>query len=158
MSDARNALNAYVEELHCDYERWYDKSACSAYRWYVGMQSVSILSAFITSIIAAFVDQNMFDRGAKIALIAVPLIGGLAGTVMIQTKLYDMWRLRENGRILFQGLVSEGRLRMAAAQTEEEYSSIHADLQKRAQDAETQQSATFFGFFSSDYVAQYKPS
>ncbi|TYT24957.1 hypothetical protein FZO89_00930 [Luteimonas viscosa] len=159
VANPRGELAFFIDQLHVDYEAWYAKATRSTYRWYLAMQVIAILASFSAAAIAAMTEIGEFTRWVKAAVVVLPLISGLAASAIVQFKLYDMWRLREDGRIQFQGLVTEGRQRLAAAATDADVSEIHKDLQQRAQTIEMQQGANFFGLFSASYVIQYvKPN
>ena len=77
-------------------------------------------------------------------MIIVPTVGSLASTVLIQSRLNVRWKLREEGRIAFQSLVSEGRRRFAAARSDAEWTDIHKELARRTEEIEKSQSVGFF--------------
>ncbi|MCC6926795.1 hypothetical protein [Novosphingobium sp.] len=153
---ARLALTDFITELKGEYEGWYVKATRRTYKWYAGLQVLVLLSSFVTAVISATISKEMFDGWGKAVLICLPMIGGLAAGVISQFKLYDMWRLREDGRLAFQELVSEGRCRLAGARDEADCNSIHLDLHKRAQAAERAQAGGFFGFFSAATIAEFR--
>ena len=150
------ALDAFIAELHREYEGWYVKATRRTYKWYGGLQILALLSSFVTAVISATISKEAFDSWGKAVLIGLPMLGGLAASVISQFKLYDMWRLREDGRLAFQELVSEGRCRLAGAADEAACNAIHLDLHTRAQAAERAQAGGFFGFFSSTTVAEFR--
>jgi hypothetical protein len=154
-TETRAALTAFVAELHDEYEVWYAKAVRSTQRWNIGLQVLALLSSFAAAVVAAITEPtNLF--WTKPALVLLPMAGGLATTVLTQAKLYDMWKLRENGRIEFQGLAQEGRRKLAAVSDPAELAKIHEDLQRRAQAIEVAQAGGFFGFFTPDTVLQFK--
>lgn len=150
------ALDAFISELHCDYEDWYIDATRCTYRWYGALQLIALLSSFVTAVISATISKDAFDAWGKAVLIGLPMLGGLAASVISQFKLYDMWRLREDGRLAFQELVSEGRCRLAGAADEAACNAIHQDLHTRAQAAERAQAGGFFGFFSATTIAEFR--
>ena len=156
MTKQEQALSDFLGELHTSYESWYLRATRRSYRWYVALQGIVLLASFAAAVIAAVVDKDHFTNEARVALILLPLLGALATNILTHTKLYDQWRLREQGRLEFQELISEGRLRLAAATTPSEFSAIHKELHERAQKAEKDQAAGFFSFYSSAASAQFK--
>lgn len=157
LSDPKWALAMFIQEMKTDYERWYLRATRTTYAFFVLMQLTVMLCGLATAIIAALVDAKQFESQAKVALVVLPLISSFTASLMVQFKLYDMWRLREDGRIQFQGLVSEGRQRMAATDDAGQISAIHQDLQARAQAIEIQQGASFFGLFEARQAAKVDP-
>jgi len=149
------ALEEFLTELHSVYENWYDRQTRKAYRRYMVLQAVALLSGFLSAVIAAVADAQTFVPWGKTLLIVLPLLGSLAGTILLQSRTYDTWQLREEGRFQFQGLVGSGRLRAAAATSDEEFSKIHEELHRRAQEIEEKQSLSFFGLYPSNYVASF---
>lgn len=157
----KQELEKYIVELHKDYEVWYAKSVRKTFRWWWFLQVMSLLSGFTFALIAALVAADVFQPGtiyktyAVIALVVLPALSALAANTVIQFRVYDIWRLREKGRISFQNLVIEGRRRLSTAKTEEDYADIFAELQDRANKIEFSQSEDFFSFNKSDFASNF---
>jgi hypothetical protein len=113
------------------------------------------LVSIATTLLAALSNKEQFDAWAKYLLVALPLVASIAVNLLSQVRIYDLWRLREQGRIQVQDLAIEARRRAAGA-TDEESKAAFADLQKRLTEIESTQSAGFFGLISSDLVLQLK--
>jgi len=155
MTNQEQALSDFLGELHRNYESWYVRATRRSYQWYIALQAIILVTSFAAAVIAAVVDKDHFSNAARVSLILLPLLGALATNILTHTKLYDQWRLREQGRLEFQGLISEGRMRLAAAATPEELTAIHKDLHERAQKAERDQAEGFFSFFAAGSPAQF---
>jgi hypothetical protein len=154
-------LNKFVAQIHCEYEVWYAKSVRVTYRWWWLLQAISLLSGFGFAVIAALVAADVFqDPRYKtltvIALIVLPALSSLAASTILQFRVYDIWRLRESGRIAFQNLAIEGRRRARAAKTEEECAAIFEDIQEKAHEIESSQSENFFAFTKKGFVSRYR--
>jgi len=93
------------------------------------LQIIGLAISFATSIIAALSDKEDFERWAKYALVILPLIASLVSSILTQLRLYDLWKLREDGRIRFQDLSIEGERRAAAANSDEECTQLRQELQ-----------------------------
>lgn len=153
-------LKSFVEELDCEYGRWYAKSVRRCFVLWGSLQLLAILSGFLTAILAAFAafsSDQKFPLLGRIVLVVLPLLGSLAATILLQFRVYDLWRLREQGRLAFQRLAAEGRRRLASASGEEACGQIYEDLQHRAMEVEEAQAGRFFGLWKGDFVGEYAP-
>jgi hypothetical protein len=157
-SNPREALAGFVESLHSDYEVWYAKSVRRVNRWYWILQMAVLLSGFLTSVVAAVVEQQTFASWGKWVLVVMPAVGSLAAACLLQFRTYELWRLREQGRVAFQDLAITGQRLFPAAKTDEERSAIHADLQKKATEIEQTQNDSYFGLFRADFISKYEPA
>lgn len=142
----QDALEAYVTHLERVYYPWYERSVSRNYYLWLFAQLIALFSGFGTALLAAILNEGQF-RGfqtGRIVLVVLPIVGSLASTVLIQSRVNARWRLREEGRIAFQSLVTEGRRRFAAAKSNEEWTTIHEDLERRTEELEKSQSLGFF--------------
>jgi hypothetical protein len=128
------------------------------YRGYWTLQLTVLLSGFLTSVVAVIVQQQAFASWGKWVLVILPAVGSLAAACLLQFRTYELWRLREEGRIAFQDLAISGQRLLASAKTNEECSAIHADLQKKTAEIELTQSDSFFGLFRADFISRYQPA
>ena len=151
----REALAAFVEELHRGYEVWYARSVRRSSISYYTLQLTALLCGFAAAIVAAVAEPDNYAGFTKRALVVLPLFGSLAGMILHFFRVYDRWRFREAGRIAFQDLAIEARRMLAAATTDSECSKLHAQLRARATAIETDQSTRFFGLSRADAVAQF---
>jgi len=149
-------LNRFIDELQRDYATWYTKSVGRLGVYYGLLQALSLISGFLTSILAALITKETFETKWRIALIALPALGSLAAAVLLQFRVYDLWQLRHDARIAFQNLVNEGRKRHAAAKSAGECYEIHESLQLRATELETDQKNRFFALTRPEFVAMFK--
>src|SRR5207302_1617302 len=80
-------------------------------------QAVTVVAGVASSLLGALMSEQQFrDYGwLRVALIVTPLIGTLASTFLIQTRVRDLLALREFGREAFQALESRARAEFAAA-------------------------------------------
>lgn len=148
-------LQKFIDELHKDYEIWYAKSVRRVSRNYYLLQGISVLAGFLTSILSASIPDINFGTW-RIVLIILPLVGSLSATILLQFRIYVLWNLREEGRIAFQNLVSEGRKRYAASKTDKECFEIHESLQLRVTAIENEQKDKFFSLSRSDFILRFK--
>ena len=142
----REALEAYIIHLEKSYYKWYERSVFRNYYFWLTTQLVSLVAGFGTALFAALINKDelgSFQMG-RIVLIVLPVIGSLASTVLIQSRVHERWKLREEGRIQFQSLVTDGRRMYASAKSDEEWSSIHLELQNKTEEIEKAQSLGFF--------------
>jgi hypothetical protein len=119
-----------------------------------------LLSGFAFAVIAALVAADVFTGTrykmlSVIGLIVLPALSALAANTVIQFRVYDIWRLREKGRISFQDLVVEGRRRIRSVKSEQDCAVIFEELEKKAHEIEFSQSESFFSFTKSDFISKF---
>ena len=133
-------------DVHDIYYVWYEKSVRRHYWLWLPITVVALLSGFATSIIAALATQESFGQFAviRVLLVVLPALGAAVSTVAIQSRLYERYHLRENGRRDMQALWNEGRGKFAAAKTPEDYKSVYDELVARLNEIERHQAADFF--------------
>lgn len=73
----------------------------------------------------------------------LPLVGSLASTFLVQSRIADLEALREKGRETIQRLANEARVNFAAALLPEEYTEIHRALVSEVGGLEQEQSRGF---------------
>jgi hypothetical protein len=69
---------------------------------------------------------------------------------MVQTRIRDLFALREQGRITVERLKADGRLRFAAARSPEEYRAVHDWVIQRIDALERDQAKSFFSIAPHD--------
>jgi hypothetical protein len=156
VSDPRAEAESFVASLHAEYEIWYAKSVRRMYVSYYALQLTVLFSGFSAALVAALADGQAFDGWAKAALILLPCVGSLAAACLHFFRIYDRWRLREDGRIAFAALAVRGRRELAAADTSAKCSKLHARLEAAMISLEQSQSSRFFGLSPADAVAVFQ--
>ena len=151
MANPQEALDAFASEVKNEYVTWYQRHETICRVSYLLLQLFIFLISIATAIVAALSDASQFASWGKFVLVALPLATTIATTVLSQAHVYDMWKLREQGRIEVQRIVFESSQRSAGA-SPEEAGKIHAELIERLMSVESAQSSSFFGFFKSDFV------
>lgn len=151
----RDSLSKFIDELHFEYELWYAKSCRLNYRIWYALQLIALLSGFLTSIFVAFQTKEEWSTTIKIICVVVPLIGSLAGTVILQFKIFETWRLREEGRILFQSLVNFAKSEFSKCKEEEDYEKLFEILRVRTEEIEHAQASSFFSLYGSSFIATF---
>ena len=153
MTSQHQALDAFASEVKNEYVTWYQRHETLCRVMYLSLQMLVFLISITSAIVAALSDGEQFASWGKFVLVALPLATTVATTLLTQVHIYDMWKLREHGRIEVQRIVFESGQRSAGA-TADEAGRIHAELIERLMKIESAQSASFFGFFKSDFVLQ----
>src|SRR5208283_1881419 len=115
------------------------KSVRRVYLGYAILQMTALLSGFVTSVISAVVNEHAFGTWGKWVLIVTPALGSLAAACLLQFRVYELWRLREQGRIAFQNIALTGQRRLAFAKTEEECAKLYEELQQKTTEIEKAQ-------------------
>jgi hypothetical protein len=139
------ALQSFICELEDFYYPWYDSAATrNYYSWFVA-QAFSLVSGFATAVLAALLHQDQFRSWSTghIILVVLPLLGSLASTFLVQSRIADLEALRESGRETVQRLANEARVNFAAASSPEQYTKIHTRLVSAVSALEQEQSRGF---------------
>ena len=146
--DPKAALAQFLTSVHDDFYIWYDRSVRHHYQTWLPLQVITLLSGFLTSILAAAMSDSTFTNfGAwRVVLVVLPALGSAASTIAVQARLYDRYQLRERGRAAMQALHLEGQRRFAAATEPSDFSAIHEELEKRLNAIELAQGEGFFAF------------
>src|ERR1041385_1782019 len=129
-SDPCQAFLLYIAELESDYYPWYDYATSWNYRWWFLAQAVSLLSGFAAALLAAVLNDQQLTHWSqgRTLLVIIPILGSLASTYLVQSRIADLEALREKGRQGIQRLISEAKVDYAACKTPEECSALHKAL------------------------------
>lgn len=100
LAERRDKLKRVIKDHYAYYERWRD---WNSWFWNVS-QLFIILSGALTSLAATYANKSGYVLAAATVL---PLLASLAGTLQLQFRFKETWRLREDGRIKTQGLEIE---------------------------------------------------
>jgi hypothetical protein len=145
-SDSKQAVGQFLNELIEIHYPWYDHRV-KRYYWFSSViQWIGLLAGFATSIIAALATPDLLRQYPFIRtfLIVLPALASAVTYIAVQTRLNDLYQLREDGRRSIQNLYYEARGRHAAATTPHADVAIYQDIVKRVDEIEKQQSASFF--------------
>ena len=139
------ALASFITELETFYYSWYDTETDRAYYLWIVFQWIALLSGFGTALLAALLkeDQLVHWGVGRIALIVMPILGSLASTYIVQSRIADVEALREAGRETVQRLANQARVDFAAATTPEKFTEIHQGLVVAISALEKEQSRGF---------------
>ena len=104
---SREALEVFILHLEAVYYPWYEHSVSRNYYLWLISQLIALLAGFGTGLLAALLTEEQFRgfQAGRITLIVLPVLGSLASTVLIQSRVNARWALREEGRIAFQTLL-----------------------------------------------------
>jgi ABC-type uncharacterized transport system permease subunit len=143
---SREALEVFILHLAAVYYPWYERSVARNYYLWLSSQMIALLAGFGTGLLAALLTEEQFRglQAGRIALIVLPVLGSVASTVLIQSRVNARWALREEGRIGFQTLLNDARKAFAAASSESECKAIHEELNRKTEKIEKSQSVSFF--------------
>ena len=139
------ALESFIRELETYYYDWYDKATTRDYMLWSVAQAVSLLAGFATALVAAVLRQEQFGSWSvgRTAFIVLPLLGSLASTFLVQSRIVELESLREKGRETIQRLANKARANFAAASSPKEYTELHRALVAELSALEQEQSRGF---------------
>lgn len=141
----KTALQSFIVEMESYYYPWYDAATTRNYYTWFSAQALSLVSGFATALLAALLHEEQFKIWGvgHIAVVVLPLIGSLASTFLVQSRISDLEALREKGRETVQRLSNEARVNFAAASTPEQYTALHHALVSAISNLEQEQSRSF---------------
>jgi hypothetical protein len=150
-----SSLQAFIKKIHKEYEVWYAKVCRLNYRIWYSLQLISLLSGFLTSIFIAFQDPEKWTPTARIISILIPLIGSLAATIILQFKVFETWKLREEGRISFQNLVNFSNSQILKCKTPEDFQKLFEEITIQTNQIENEQANKFFSLYGSNFISSF---
>jgi hypothetical protein len=156
MSTQVDPITALVREVEADYQGWYEKSVRRVAFSFVILQAFAVFSGFIVALLTALVDKEHFET-YKPAFVIVPALGSLAATILVQFRVRDLLRLREEGRIAFQSLSLYSRGRLLGASSSSAKQRLYEEIAMSVGAIEKDQSDRFFSLVKSDFVAEFMP-
>jgi hypothetical protein len=129
------------------YRDWYERDKRRMAFGLFALQSVAMVCAFGASLIAALItDAATWTMYGKPAAIVLPALAGLAGVLITQFKLREIFELREKGRID----VEELRHRARALQTDvaEQFAQERLAIELNLVAIEREQAKGFFAYMA----------
>ena len=137
-----SALASYVEELHkCD--KWHLASLKRYASAYLALQLITLFSGFFTALLAA-INKEIFGPMTRYVLVILPLLGSLAAGCLLQFRLYDLSRIRDDARLAFRDLALRGDLLLGMAKSEADCAKFHEELLAKAAKIEKEQADRFY--------------
>lgn len=143
----KDATEALILQLAEDYYPWYERSMERNSSLWIGCQFFALIAGFGTSLLAALDQGSMlsaFGIFPKWLLVILPFAGSTASTILVQSKVLARFQLREKGRVDIQTLISEGKGKFAAAQSDQDYIELHKFLRNTIEQVEREQVEGFF--------------
>lgn len=142
----KEALEGYIKELEADYYGWYESAMIKNFWIWSIAQGVAVVAGLVTAVVAALASEDTFRSFGflRMILIIFPLIGTFAATFLLQTRVRDLFALRERGRQAIQFVTTTGKARFAAATKKEEFTAIHLEMAAVVEKIESEQNTGFF--------------
>jgi len=155
MEEIKSKLNELLIELDKEYRQWYRrKSNESFWIWFI-FQSIAILPGFIVSVLVATSNSTELVHN-KPWIIILTSIGSLIGFLLVQFKIYDIWKIRADGEVAFDNLYRLAIGKVAMAKTEEEYFNVYEEIRNLIHEIEYDAVKRYFSLSASDFVATWK--
>lgn len=153
-------LDVFINELHTEYEMWYAKSVRRNYKWWYLLQIISAISGLFFALASAIAVSGVLKECSSstndnpkiitLILVLLPALSSACANIIIRFRIYDLWMIREQGRIQFQKLHQEAIGKAASAKDDEERSKLYQDLVDRAEKIENEQQTRFFSIAGID--------
>jgi hypothetical protein len=106
VDNPKEACESFIRELETYYYSWYDGTSTRNYYVWFAAQAMSLLAGFATALIAALLGTEQFKAwsSGRILLVVLPVLGSLASTYLLQSRIGELAALRE-ARARSQALV-----------------------------------------------------
>jgi len=124
--------------------------------WFVAQWTV-LLAGAAGSLIAVWVRKESYVGGMKFAIVALPALSSLASTVLVNLRLHDLWRIRDESRIKFEDVARRGHIRLGACTSEQECQKAHEELSKEFNGIEASITAQWFASRKAPLLKYRKP-
>lgn len=91
------------------------------------MQSISFIPGFVVSILVAISkDSELISNKSWIVILTG--FGSLMGFILVQFKIYDIWKIRADGEVAFDNLYRIALGKVAMSHTQDEYYKVYEDI------------------------------
>jgi len=124
--------------------------------WFVAQWTV-LLAGAVGSLIAVWVRKESYEGGMKFAIVALPALSSLGSAVLVNLRLHDLWRIRDEGRIKFEEVAQRGHIRLGACTSAQECQKAHEDLAKEFNAIEASITAQWFASRKARLLQYRKP-
>jgi hypothetical protein len=145
-ANPKEAFELYLEKLQKEYYPWYDKASDRLKLWWGVGRGIAIMASVAASTLAATLDTNLImdNSSLRVPLVLLPIIGTIASSILLETRVRDLLSLRSDGLEAMQNLIEEAKARFAAAQSNtQQLSEIHLGLIANVSKVEREQAMGF---------------
>ncbi len=152
----KSQLMLFIEQLHTEYEAWYTVSVRRNYKWWYALQVASAVAGLLFALASAVSVSNVFKLPEQdksyftLFLVLLPAFSSACANIVIRFRIYDLWMIREQGRIAFQELYQEAIARATDLADDEQCRKLYLELVKRTKQIEDDQQVRFFSIGRSD--------
>jgi hypothetical protein len=119
------ALERFIGDLLRESSR-YSKKRNRAYVYWISAQAIALLSGFLGAIVSVALTHD--SPLTRVVTATLSALASFAGTVIVQLRLHELWRLREDIEPRYQKFIEEGRRQQAACNTDKRCSEVHKKL------------------------------
>ena len=115
-----------------------------AYWYWFTAQWTVLLAGAIGALIAVLVTKENYQGSWKLAIVVLSALSSLGSTVLVNLRLHDLWRIRDEGRIKFEDVAQRGHIRLGACTSEPDCQKAHEELAKEFNAIEASMTALWF--------------
>ncbi len=155
--DIKSKLTCLLNEIDKEYRQWYRKNTRrSFWLWFI-LQIIAITPGFVVSIVVALSDKDQLIIN-KPWIVILTALGSLVGFILVQFKVYDIWKIRADGELAFDNLyrIAKGKIAISQTLTPEECLKIYEELCSLINEIESDAVKRYFSLSTSDFVATFK--
>lgn len=127
MEDIKSKLDALVKELDKEYRQWYRRKSKESLRIWLCLQFIAILPGFIVSILVAISNDDSLKE-YKPLIVILSGLGSFVGFIIVQFKVYDIWKIRADGEVAFDNLYRIALGKVAMAKTENDCKKVYKEI------------------------------
>jgi hypothetical protein len=154
MGDIEVKLNELVYKLDKEYRQWYKrKSIQSFWLWFI-LQIFAITPGFVVSILVALSDNYLLPK-YKPWIVILSGLGSFVGFILVQFKVYDIWKIRADGEVAFENLYHLALRKVAMAKSENDCNKVYKDITRLINEIESDAVNRYFSLSNSEFIATW---
>jgi hypothetical protein len=155
VDEIKSKLNELLNELDTEYRQWYrNKSKQSFWIWML-LQFAAILPGFIVSIVVAISSNEQLVQN-KPWIVILTAFGSFVSFILVQFKIYDIWKIRADGEVAFDNLYRLAIGKVAIAQNQEDCFKVYEEIRGFINEIESDAVKRYFALSTSEFVATWK--
>jgi len=146
IEEPKELLTSYIDLIYTRYQKGYVKYSRAHERLWQWSTLAIIVLGFVPSFVLGI--QGVYKSegpGYELLKTGPPIIASLLAAVLTTFKVYEKFRIREQGRLYFTDLVTEARIKLAQCKTNEDYLALHEYLRRRVTSEQYRQMMSYLG-------------
>lgn len=154
MEEIKSKLNDLLVELDMEYRQWYKRKSNQSFWLWIILQIIAITPGFVVSILVALSDDSLMLKN-KPWIVILSGLGSFVGFILVQFKLYDIWKIRADGEVAFENLYHLALRKVAMAKSESDCNRVYKEIATLINEIESDAVNRYFSLSNSKFVANW---